>query len=338
MKKIPHILLFFSVFSVVSLRAQDIHFSQFTGSLLNLTPGFVGFYDGDYRVGAIYRSQWQSVPVKYNTFSLQGEKVISPLKLEKDLIGIGLVFNSDRAGDARYGTTQVYLSGSYIVRSFADTSFRLSIGLSAGWCQVGFDYSKMTFDAQFDGEAYNKALSADERFSWTARNFFDLNLGFALQKRFQNKSTLVYGFGLFHLTSPNISYTGNDQSRLDYKFSNTITYSKPINYKIDLLAEALLSFQGKYREIIPNLNVKYFINREENKYLLGGLSYRNKDALIVRLGYGNKLMNAGVAYDINLSKFTAATNHRGGFELYFIQIINSQPAFIAKKRPCPSFF
>ena len=65
---------------------------------------------------------------------------------------------------------------------------------------------------------------------------------------------------------------------------------------------------------------------------------RSKDALIVRLGYANKLMNAGMAYDINLSRFTAATNRRGGFEIFLIQIINSQPAFVAKKRPCPSFF
>jgi type IX secretion system PorP/SprF family membrane protein len=332
-----HILSVLLVCLALISGAQDIHFSQFTGSLLNLTPGFTGFYDGDYRVGAIYRSQWQSVPVRYNSFSMHGEKVISPLKLEKDLVGVGFTFNSDRAGDARYGTTQAYLSGSYIVRSFADTSIRLSIGASAGWNQVGFDYSKMTFDAQFDGEAYNHAMSSNERFGWTARNFLDLNFGFALQKKFENASTLSYGFGLFHLTRPNISYMGNDQSRLDLKWSNVITYNKPINTKIDLLGECLLSFQGKYVEIIPNLNIKYFFDRSENKAILGGLSVRANDALIVRMGYSNKLMNAGVSYDINLSHFTPATNRRGGFEIYIIQIINSQPAFVAKKRPCPSF-
>src|SRR5690606_13281714 len=91
------------------LLGQDIHFSQFNSSLLNLTPGFTGLYYGDYRVGAVYRSQWQSVPVKYNTFSMHGEKVIKPRDFEKDLVGVGFLFNSDRAGDARYGTTQAYL-------------------------------------------------------------------------------------------------------------------------------------------------------------------------------------------------------------------------------------
>jgi len=334
----PQILTFFLILLGYGLRAQDIHFSQFNGSLLNMTPGFTGFYDGDYRVGAIYRSQWQSVPVRYNTISLQAEKVISPLKLQKDLIGVGLLFNSDRAGDARYGSTQAYLSGSYIIKSFQDTSIRLSLGLSAGWSQVGFDYSKMNFDSQYDGEAFNNGLGTNERFNWIVRNYFDLNAGFALQKKFLNRSTLGFGFGFFHLTRPNYSFNGSGESRLDFKFTNVITYSKILNVKVDVLAEAMLSFQGRYREIMPHVALKYFFDRSENKAVLGGLSLRTKDALIVRFGYSNKLMNAGISYDINLSRFTAATNRRGGFEIFLIQIINSQPAFVAKKRPCPTFF
>lgn len=332
------ILCFLLVLLTFGLRAQDIHFSQFNGSLLNMTPGFTGFYDGDYRVGAIYRSQWQSVPVRYNTISLQGEKVISPLKLQKDLIGVGVLFNSDRAGDARYGTTQAYLSGSYIIKSFQDTSIRLSLGLSAGWNQVGFDYSKMNFDSQYDGEALNNGLGTNERFNYTVRNYFDLNFGFALQKKFENRSTFGFGFGFFHLTRPNYSFNGSGDSRLDYKFTNTFTYNKILNARVDLVAEAMLSFQGKYKEIIPHASLRYFFDRSENKAVLGGLSLRAKDALIVRLGYSNKLMNAGIAYDINLSRFNAATNRRGGFEIFLIQIINEQPAFVAKKRPCPAFF
>lgn len=334
----PKILTVFLIFLSFFFKAQDIHFSQFNGSLLNMTPGFTGFYEGDYRVGAIYRSQWQSVPVRYNTISFQGEKVISPLKLQKDLIGVGLLFNSDRAGDARYGTTQAYLSGSYIIKSFQDTSIRLSLGLSLGWCQVGFDYSKMNFDSQYDGETFNNGLGTNERFNWTVRNYLDLNTGFAIQKKFENRSILGFGAGFFHVTRPNYSFNGNAASRLDFKFTNVVTYSKILNVKVDLLAELLLSFQGRYKEIMPHLAAKYFFDRSENKAVLGGLSFRSKDALIVRLGYANKLMNAGISYDINLSRFTAATNRRGGFEIFLIQIINSQPAFVAKKRSCPAFY
>ena len=55
------------------LVAQDIHFSQFNMSPVNLNPAFTGFFDGDYRGVANYRSQWSSVPVSYSTVSLQAD-------------------------------------------------------------------------------------------------------------------------------------------------------------------------------------------------------------------------------------------------------------------------
>lgn len=338
MKPVVRILVIVLFFKQASLLAQDIHFSQFSGSLLNLSPGHTGFYDGDYRIGAIYRSQWQSVPVKYNTFSLQGEKVISPLALENDLIGVGIVFNSDRAGDARYGTTQILASGSYIYKSFQDTAWRLSGGISCGWSQVGFDYSKMNFDSQFDGEKYVSSLGSNEQFLAFQRNYFDLNIGFAAQKRLETKSSFAFSFGAFHLTRPNISFNGSNDSQLDMKYTAVGNYNWYVNSKFDLLSEAMVSYQGKYLEVVPHLSAKYFFNRTEVKSVSAGLCYRAKDAIIARMGYTNNLLQAGISYDINLSKFTAATNYRGGFELYLIQIINSQPAFTPKKRACPSYY
>ena len=135
LKKLP-LLLFISLVSF-KIYAQDLHFSQFDGSLLNLSPAFTGFFNGDYRAGAIYRSQWQSVPVPYSTFSMAGEARLKPKSFVKDMIGVGLTFNSDRAGDLRYGTTQLYASGNYIFLGKADSSLLISAGMNIGWCQVG---------------------------------------------------------------------------------------------------------------------------------------------------------------------------------------------------------
>ncbi len=316
---------------------QDIHFSQFNGSLLNLSPAHTGFFDGDYRIGAIYRSQWQTVPVKYNTFSLHGEKVIKPRNLENNKIGLGILFNSDRAGDARYGTSQAYFSGSYIMSGFEDTTLTVAFGGSLGWCQVGFDYTKMTFDNQYDGLTYNAALSPNERFGWTSRNFVDFNVGAVIQKSFNSKHRLSYAFGAFHLTSPNISYQGNDESNLDIKFTNCLSYNTAIKENTDLIAEALFSSQGRYMELIPHVSLKYYFEKKENKAILGGLCFRAQDAVILRLGYTNQTMQSGIAYDINISRFTPATNRRGGFEIFINYIIKVKPSFIARKRPCPRY-
>ena len=67
LRRIHVLTLALNLLILTNLRAQDIHFSQYNGSLLNLNPAFTGFFDGDYRVNGIFRSQWQSVPVPYKT-------------------------------------------------------------------------------------------------------------------------------------------------------------------------------------------------------------------------------------------------------------------------------
>lgn len=316
---------------------QDIHFSQFNGSLLNLTPGFTGLFNGDFRVGAIYRSQWQAVPVPYSTFSMNGEARIKPKQLVKDMVGVGLVFNSDKAGDSRYGTTQLYANGSYIFLGKPDSTLLFTIGMNLGWCQVGFDYDKMTFDSQFDGVNYNKTTASGENFDWTKYNYADVNLGTGIQYILDNKHRFTLGLGFHHLTSPVITYQGNKLSKLDFKLTNYLSYSTPINQKVDVIAEALISKQAKNYEIIPHSSLKYYFNKDDNKAVLAGLCLRARDAVVFRFGYTHKTLQSGIAYDINTSKFTAATNRRGAFEIFINYVISRKPSNFVKKRACPVF-
>jgi type IX secretion system PorP/SprF family membrane protein len=317
--------------------SQDIHFSQFDGSLLNISPAFTGFFFGDFRVSAIYRSQWQSVPVPYSTISMSGEARIKPRSFVKDMVGIGVTFNNDVAGDARYGTTNLYFSGSYINPLKQDSSLLLSLGMNIGWCQVGFDYNKMTFDNQFDGVQYSAGTPSGEKFDWYRYNYADANLGAALQYRLNNKHYFSLGMGFDHITTPVITYQGNMLSKLDFKTINYLRYSVIVNREVDIIADAMINKQGKYYEILPHSSVKYYFNRDNNKAVLGGLSFRARDALVVRFGYTEKTLQSGIAYDINISKFTAATNRRGAFEIFVNYIIRKQSAYTVKKRICPVF-
>ena len=58
-----------------SLKAQDLHFSQFINAPLLTNPANTGFIpDGDYRLGAQYRDQWSSImTVPYKTMSVWGD-------------------------------------------------------------------------------------------------------------------------------------------------------------------------------------------------------------------------------------------------------------------------
>ncbi len=332
------IILFLLCFFPV-LKGQDIHFSQYNGSLLNLNPAFTGMFDGDYRFNGIYRSQWLSVPVPYKTFGFGADMRYRPQKLKSDVIGFGLQFNNDQAGDANYTTNQIYLSGSYIHKVKRDSALLISIGFNTGFSSSNFNYSKMTFDNQFDGYDYNAGSPTGERFTSYKSRFTDFNIGVGFQYSFSQLTRLTYAFSLYHLTNPSVTYQGNTLSKLDSKFGNYVAFEMPVtdNNKFIWMSELLYSHQGKYNEFIPGTNIKYMLNTETNNGVSLGLYLRTRDAIVARLGYTFKTTTAGMSYDMNTSKFIAATNRRGAFEIFITHIIKRYRPFIAKKRVCPVF-
>jgi len=69
MKQLKTFLLLFAItFSYLAVQAQDIHFSQFYMSPLNLNPALTGVMNSQVRVVGNYRNQWASV-LKSNAFS-----------------------------------------------------------------------------------------------------------------------------------------------------------------------------------------------------------------------------------------------------------------------------
>ncbi|HRJ35295.1 MAG TPA: type IX secretion system membrane protein PorP/SprF, partial [Flavobacteriales bacterium] len=89
-----HILFFLLVLPFTNGKAQDIHFSQFDLSPINLNPGNTGLFDGTYRFAGNFRNQWRSVTVPYSTFSLSAD---ANNFLEKKGLGAGIRINHDIA-------------------------------------------------------------------------------------------------------------------------------------------------------------------------------------------------------------------------------------------------
>ena len=337
--KFRYLIILFVLSSFSLIKGQDIHFSQYNGSLLNLNPALTGMFDGDYRFNGIYRSQWQSVPVPYKTFGFGADMRYRPSKMKSDCIGFGLQFNNDQAGDAFYTTNQLYLSGSYIHKPKKDSALLISIGFSGGYSASSFNYNKMTFDNQFDGYDYDAGAATGENFARQKTGFTDFNVGLAVQYSFSQFMRLTYAFSFNHLTNPAVTYQGNTFSKLDSKLGNYLAFELPVtdNNKFIAQGEILYSHQGKYNEFVPGANIKYMLNTETNNGVSLGFYLRTKDAFISRLGYTFRTTTAGISYDMNTSKFIAATNRRGAFEIFITHIIKRYRPFIAKKRVCPVF-
>lgn len=331
------ILVSFLFFTWANVKAQDIHFSQYNGSLLNANPAFSGFFDGDHRVGAIYRSQWQTVPVSYSTFSIFGDTKLKTKNMKSDRIGVGLVFNNDKAGYANYSTNQFYLSGSYIHKVNKDSTLLWSSGLNVGFSNTSFNYNKMTFDNQYDGTQYNASRSTGENFSGYASNYADVTLGTLVKYIFRQRAYIQYGLTYSHVNSPKITFQNNTSIKIDSKFYNYVSFQYPVAEKIDLVFEMLQQQQGKFNEYIPSLMAKIHLNEAKQQQVGLGFNYRAKDAVVARLFYQLKTLNVGLAYDLNTSKFIAATNRQGAFEIYLTYIFKKNIPFAPKTRVCPIY-
>ena len=105
-----YIVFSLCVLGLLKTNAQDIHFSQFNNSPLNLNPGLIGVFNGDYRFVGNQRTQWSSVTTPYSTFGLSADAN----GLFGSPIGAGLSIYNDKAGDSEFGTMQIGLGASYL--------------------------------------------------------------------------------------------------------------------------------------------------------------------------------------------------------------------------------
>ncbi len=86
--------------------AQDIHFSQFYMSPLNLNPALTGVMNCNMRVVGNYRNQYASILKSnaFNTYSVSYDQKIPVGRY--DYFGVGGTLWGDKAGSAGFGTVQ----------------------------------------------------------------------------------------------------------------------------------------------------------------------------------------------------------------------------------------
>lgn len=319
------------------LIGQDIHFTNYSAFPMNLSPSYTGFFEEDVRCGAGYRQQWRVVPVNYRTLSGWGDiNFRSLFSDEKKYLSAGVVFNNDKAGDLRYGSTQFLVPVAFHLKT--DSGWHFSAGMGLGVVQTGFDASRMTTDSQFDGYQYNGQLLTGEHFQFNQFYSFLWNFGAGLFfNKFKPHSAALH-VALHHPHNPKISFQEGRLNYVDPRFTFVPSYTfQPRNAGFNLQSEFLIQVQGKYKEWIPKAGMQYFLQPAMNQSLLFHVSSRLRDAVMLHASYTYKSWYAGVSYDLNLSRFRIATSGRGAWEVFVIKTFRYSYTPLIRKKPCPVF-
>ncbi len=319
-------ILFSVCFSSISLNAQDIHFSQFYMSPLNLNPAMTGVMNCNKRAIVNYRNQWAAAlgSNAYNTGSASYDQKIAVG--QNDYFGVGGTLWSDVAGASRFGTTQGRLSFSYSKKMSGNnkTSHHLVVGADAAMTQRRISPGGLRWPSQHDGAGGFDPTLAGEIIPDESITYADLSAGLLWFSNLNKDNSFYIGGAMHHLNQANVSFLGQVASL----FTKTTIHGGGefyINKKMSLLPGFVLLFQGPHREYNAGSSVRWKMGggRATDQNFQLGLWYRSgvnenggwhSDAVIVSSRFDYKSYGFGFSYDWTLSKFRDAAVGNGAFE------------------------
>lgn len=317
MKKIITLLsLFVLIARIVS--AQDFHLSQYDATPHYFNPALTGIYferntmsASSYRIYSDYRSQWKSLGVKpFSTYYIAYDM---PYKE----YGLGGYLIHNRNGKGGLNTINFMPSAAYKITNEVAGPHNLSVGAQLGILYRSFDPNHFSYDTQFDPDApngFDQSIPSGETWNKTSLLKVDANMGvFYKYKKEEWKAHPWGGFAVYHITRPNQSLTGGTKDKMPMRWVYEVGADYKITEEIRATPMILYMLQGKAHEL--NIGALGFYHLKETKYdILGGISYRVKDALILQLGMKYEQHVITFSYDINTSYLNNYTNGRGAFE------------------------
>lgn len=300
-------------------KAQGMHFSQYYNAPMLLNPANTALMsDADFRLGANYRSQWANIPVPFNTFSGFADFQLLRNHNLTNWLGLGMAMFSDKAGDGQLALNRYEGFIAYHIQTGNYTMF--SVGGSAAYVQRTVDYSKLTFDRQWDGFKFDPSQTSGETGYEGKTEFVDVSAGVNYAYYPSENTYIKLGIGASHINQPVESFYDQDNkiqirptANLDAIFitSTTFTINPSVYY----------TRQGSAQELMYGMKAKAFIS-EDNlgnpTNVVFGLYHRLDEAIIPMLGFEWLGLRFITSYDVTLSSLSNDTNYKGALEFALI--------------------
>jgi type IX secretion system PorP/SprF family membrane protein len=205
MKKIFTLITF--VFVCMSLRAQDVQYSQFYAAPLYLNPALTGSSEMT-RIGVNYRNQWPGLDQSFRSYSAYIDHYMFNANS-----GVGLIFNRSEQSMASLSVSEIGVTYAYRLR-LGFRSF-LRMGGQVSYMDRDAYFGDMIFGSQIDGQTGAIGDFSGENLSQDVRHqFMDYSFGMLY-----HNENVWFGLSGHHLTQPNTSFVEGQMSQLPLKLS-----------------------------------------------------------------------------------------------------------------------
>lgn len=339
-------ILFAFIFcaSTIDSYAQDQHFSQFHTQPMTTNPANTGYFDGNYRVGGIYRAQWPFAAngqfVTYNNFSAYADFSFLDGYLGKvDFMGAGIYAWNDEAGDGNLRTTKINATVAYHKGFDKKGKYMLSGGFGFTMVQRAVDFKNFYFNNQWNDRFFDRSIPNLEQYANQSRWYYDLSAGLNMHIGFGTKYVLTIGGALYHINRPKDSFR-EANNRIGIRPIFNASFNGKLSNQLVLNAQFIFNYQKEAIETSIGALLGYsgdnYRSKIRNTFYVGAY-YRIRDAMIPTVGYQVNNTRLLVSYDFTLSKLTYYNKGVGGFEVSLVHTGKFKSKNIVKKIYCPKF-
>ena len=328
MKKITYLtFITFLLSTGAHLKSQDIHFSQVYETPVFLSPANTGFFNGYVRAIANYRNQWSAMNNAFQTTAISVDGGLFKSKKRPAFMGVGMTFYNDVAGAARLRRATAMLNVTGLVRLGRYSA--MSVGLAGGTAATNGNYGDLTYASQFNGNTIDPTRSSGET---PYRQFTTVDVAaggayeFAKYTKDQDHDDIMsfkISIGAFHLNKPVQDFGPGSKYQLPIHYIYALTSVIDLeDTKFTITPTFVYQTQGNYQQMFMGSYLKFRmrtgtkVTGVKTQDAIGfGLFYRRRDAIVAKLIYDMGDYSIAVAYDANVSAYTAASKGFGGFEV-----------------------
>ncbi len=205
MKKIFTLITFAIV--CLSLKAQDVQYSQFYAAPLYLNPALTGSSEMT-RIGVNYRNQWPGLDQSFRSYSAYIDHYMFNANS-----GVGLIFNRSEQSMANLSISEIGATYAYRLR-LGFRSF-LRMGGQVSYVDRDANFGDMIFGSQIDDQTGAIGDFSGENLGQDIRHqFMDYSFGMLY-----HNENVWFGLSGHHLTQPNLSFVEGQSSELPLKLS-----------------------------------------------------------------------------------------------------------------------
>ncbi len=331
--KIPIItLLSISLFGHVS--AQKVQFSQTDNLSLFDNPSYSAYFQDDknpnHQLSIRYRDQFrQFASPAYRTLMLEGNFPLYYSSL--DSWNMGLVLQNDNSNNGLFKQNLIGLQLGY-ARKFSSSRSsytKVSTGLLFSYESSNFNTLDLWFGKQYDTESLDldPTLSSGEPLLRSQVNYFNFNLGLAIDHHFSAKNYLKAGLALHHINQPDIGNISSETLGIRTQAFAEFMIGTSRSLYQGLIVGGVI--EGPYLQIQPGYKLLYDVSGRGDTKLRTSLATRfskttaglSLNAIVLAFGLESTQWYGLLSYDVSTSSLNESTPSNGAIELslgYFL--------------------